>query len=743
MKKRPLVTAFLLAALCIFLGRDVFFKTEPLPGELLGETVTLAGTVCRREKKAEKLLIYLKDISLRSEKIHQNGIVYTQENVRCRIGSRIEVTGTLEIPQTASNPGQFDQASYYGARGIGLFLYDGHVREQSGSYSRPGEAACALREALLLRLQTALSALSREDAGVLSAMLLGDRGDLDEETAALYKSGGISHVLAISGLHISMAGMALYCACRFVFGGFGLPAAVSGLVMIFYGWFTGGSVSTTRAVVMFLLYLLAQVLGREYDRWSALAFAGFFILVRQPLQLFQCGFQLTMLSVAGVETALMCQRRSYRRKKKSRLPKRVKSLCETLRVSLTIQAFTLPCMLYWFCEYAPWGILMNLVVLPLMPVVLGFGALGMAAACVLGGAAAFLAGPAHAVLALYLALCRAVGNLPLGTVICGAPKGWQMLLYGAGLLLLLAGRGKRIRRVLLLAGLCLFFYPAASNGGSLAEDVRARLTGREYLKLTFLDVGQGDAIFLRAPDGTVWLIDGGSSTESRVGKYRLIPFLKNQGIGRVDYVIATHPDADHINGLSELFSDSEGIRIKCLAVHPTALKEESGQALAALAEGAGARVVRIGRGDGFLNGSLTLACLWPEKDGASTEKNQNSLVFRLDYGSFSALLTGDLEGGVEEELVSSGTLSRVRLLKAGHHGSKNATSEALLSAVSPAVAVLSYGEGNRYGHPARETLERLEAAGVNCLRTAASGALTVRADGKRWWIEGVKDAIIK
>ena len=187
-------------------------------------------------------------------------------------------------------------------------------------------------------------------------MLLGEKGYLEEETKALYQKGGISHILAISGLHITLIGMALYKGCRLVFGGFVLPAALGGIAMAYYGWFTGGSPSAFRAVLMFVMWLFSQICGREYDRWSALSFAGMLILFGQPMQLFQCGFQLTMLSAAGVELYQMADREAaFQREEKKRHCRMAEKLWKRLGPGLMIQLITLPCILYclffqeWCC----------------------------------------------------------------------------------------------------------------------------------------------------------------------------------------------------------------------------------------------------------------------------------------------------------------------------------------------------------------------------------------------------------
>ncbi|MDO5424811.1 MAG: DNA internalization-related competence protein ComEC/Rec2 [Eubacteriales bacterium] len=768
MRRRPLVIGFLLMVFSIWVGEACgwLVKVQPPPAELEGEEIILSGTIYRRETKSEKFLIYLKDISIESENLPSStkGILYTTEKNGCRIGSQIKAKGICYFPQPASNPGQFDQKTYYQAKQISFFLQKAEILEATDFYSHTKEALTSFREILKGRLTAALESLGEtRDSGVLAAMLLGDQTLLEEDTRSLFQSGGISHILAISGLHTSIIGMAVYGLLRAILGGFALPAAVSGAFMIFYGWFTGGSVSTMRAVVMFLIYLGAQVRGRDYDRWSAWAFGGILMLLREPLQLFQCGFQLTMLSVAGIEFSHNLSRKapasikfsrkapastkhsrnplaSLKHSQKAPVSTKLSRIWNKLSPGLLLQAFTLPCTLYWFYELPLYGLFLNLFILPLMPAVLLSSAAGMLAALISAAAGQFLLSPAHYILSFSEFLCALSEKLPCGKLLCGAPHPIAILLYYIGLISLLTlprrlGHRPKITlkiasTLLTAASILCFLYPALTNGGNLQKDLPYLLTDAPgELQLTFLDVGQGDCIFIRSPEGVTWLIDGGSSTETSVGKYRIQPFLKQQGISRLNYLIATHMDADHINGIRELLQNPDNLTIQNLILHETALQDEQGQTLQTLAAASNIPVTYLSQNQGFACKSLRLTCLWPPQSSPVADKNQNSLVFQLTYGTFTALLTGDLEKEAETALLASGLLTPAWLLKAGHHGSKNASSTAFLTALQPALTILSYGQNNRYGHPSPETLSRLAAIHTQILSTATSGAITLRTTG--------------
>lgn len=237
------------------------------------------------------------------------------------------------------------------------------------------------------------------------------------------------------------------------------------------------------------------------------------------------------------------------------------------------------------------------------------------------------------------------------------------------------------------------------------------------------------------------LIDGGSSDVKQAGRYRILPFLKEQGVGKLHFVMVTHTDKDHISGVEELLlqaAEPGGVRIGALLLSEQSYREEAGRELAALAKKAGAAVKVIKAGTVLEDKGVKLFCLHPGREGQYADRNAGSLVFRLAYKEFSMLLTGDLEETGEKEILEQGTDIRCEVLKVGHHGSRFSTSEEWLRKVQPKLTLISCGRNNSYGHPHEETLERLEDAGSRKLLTMEEGAVTIRSDGVSFWAEGYK-----
>ncbi|MEI3193735.1 MAG: DNA internalization-related competence protein ComEC/Rec2 [Lachnospiraceae bacterium] len=716
MTKRPLLLAFLLAAFLILMLGERGLPVSRQPELSDGKTVTLTGIVEEIAEKENSRQIRLSHIYLSSDLSYQRQVlVYENQQTELKIGYKVKAAGSYAPLEEASNPGQFDQKAYYEARGIGMVLKKAKLTVIEVKENIFFQKLYELRSFWAQNLE---KITGKEEAALLKAMLLGEKSSLKKEQKELYQSGGISHILAISGLHISLVGMLLYRFLRKKKRSYPFSALVSGSCMVVYGFLTGFGVSAKRAVFMFLVYLGAELLGETYDVVSALALSGLLILAEQPLQLFQCGFQLSFLSVGAVALGYPALQKRLGWKKKAAM---------SLLSGLSVTLFTLPCTLYWFYEWMPYAVFLNLIVIPLVPVVFLSGAAGM----LMGGASVaagmFLAGASAGVLRFFQTLLERTEVLPGSRAVIGQPELWQIALYyvlvGAAVW---GGRCRarkknqhriEVRIFFIIFALCILCLPF-----------------HRPVEVTFLDVGQGDAVFLRTEAGTTCLIDGGSTTVSDVGTYRLLPFLKSRGVSSLDYLFLSHMDADHINGAEELLKDQfRGIPIRhlCLSALPG---DETRERLEKEARLFGTELCYISRGTVFREKGAEIRCLSPVKDQKKEDENENSEVLMVEISGLRILFTGDLGEEGEQELLKAGTDLRAAVLKVGHHGSRFSTGEDFLEAVSPGFAVISCAENNRYGHPAPETVERLERAGCRIFYTMKSGAVTLYpANGKKGW----------
>ena len=689
----------------------------------------------------------------------------------CRIGGRVTLSGKASLPEPATNPGQYDAQKASCARHICLKLSDVTLKDTD---QRRGSLFLNALASLRVSLRKgAEQVFGPRNSALMSAIVLGDRSGLDAETRQLFQDGGILHVLAVSSLHVTLLGLTLYQILRRLRQSFLVSALASGFLVVSYCLMTGSSYSAIRAGVMFLLWLGAQVTGRTFDRLTALGAAAILILIRQPLALTDAGFLLSfgcILSLALLEPVF------------SDIWNPRHALSRRLSGALALQAGVLPCVLWFYCQTTPYGILVGLIVLPSMSLVMFFGTIGILAGLLIPLGSFFLTsarlagGPCGYLLDLFRLLCRLAQRLPGDVLITGRPPVWKMVLYYVCLLsfcliirlpdrkTFLKNR-KKIR--VLHAGLLLSLF------------LLMLIQRKPAFRFTCLDVGQGSCALVEQ-DGLTMLFDCGSSSVKDVWRRRVEPALKFYGISHIDLLFLSHADGDHISGAQELLSgmhgmlpgaacfrrmppegissaqtgdltlvqrfsaaQAGGIRIGRILLPQTDVTSDGpGMAeVIAAARRFNIPISTVSEGAEFQHGQLHLRVISPSPGRMTGSDNEDCIVLSLSWKNIRILFTGDLEKEGEEKFTRayqdaalfspprghSETNSRTILL-AGHHGSRNATSEGFLSLVRPDLVLISCGRNNRYGHPAAAMLKRLEDRGLPCFRTDQSGAFCLTAD---------------
>ena len=824
-------------------------QEEAAEGQLLVQEKAAERQLLVQEEAAEKQLLVQGKCAEKpaDTKATENILCYLREGVpEPEIGSLVILKGTLKNFQQPTNPGQFNAPFYYQILRISFRLNQAEIQVKSDRFYKISEGLYQLRRKAGSKVD---ALLPEQEASVMKTMLLGEKGILDEEIKDLYQRNGIAHILAISGLHISMIGMGLYQLLRRAGLKIKLSAILASMIIVLYGMMTGFAVSAIRAIAMFLLQMLAQILGRTYDRITALAVAAVLVLVEQPLYLFHSGFQFSFLCVLGISLILPVLGNVRKGKK--------------LFEGVALMAVTLPVYLGVFYQIPVYSMFLNFIVLPMMSILMGAGIVMILAAFLCTSLAIPAAWLITGILMVYERLGLFTEQLPHHYWTPGCPAKWQLAVYVAVLIIIAAlGRtkrkavlyqrdcihkgcihrrggctkeilqedppchevlqyeksqyersqhgmaqynipryevsqyeipqyemqNKRIRRIACHGGKWISTYgiPVGICWGFLLLGV-VILTWRfrPELQVTFLDVGQGDCIFLQTENGDSYLTDGGSSSVSKVGKYRMIPFLKYQGASQIKAVFVSHADSDHCNGIAELLEQAEleGIRVENLVLTDIAdeCRSEGYEELVELAGQNGITVQLLHEGQQLQDGELLFQCLHPSKGYRAEDLNETSMVLLVTYREFSMLLTGDVQGAGEEHLTqelqdwkepgvtqmqdvirisgeeesmeeqsiederieeqieekrpqnkmgANHTETELTILKVAHHGSKNSTSEEFLKAANPKIAIISCGEGNRYGHPHEETLERLEKVDIPWFCTKDYGAITVTVDDK-------------
>ena len=784
----------LLGALCV--EKQDAFRSVYLSVLEEGQSVRLAGKINRVEEKTNCFYYYLTDCSVEQSDhlMPCNDVLAYVSSDDYSVGQILILQGTISLFDEATNEGQFDSRAFYRSQKIDFGVWVDSVERVEGKSDR--------FRVWLSRVRVELGIpLSRyaDDDGVLSAMLLGDKTSLDSEIRSLYQKSGIAHVLAISGLHISLLGMALYrllrhrCGLTYLWAGI-----VAASFLVAYTLMTGNAVSARRATGMLIVYLVADLLGRSYDMLSALSLIVILLLWENPFLVTNSGFQFSVAAVVGIgvgQCVLVPRVGSWkvvygRRKKqddvvrcdaaKCDVAKRDAAKCDAAKcdaerirmqnlvdwmkrrmdkclpgmmISLSIQFFTLPLVAYYYYEIPVYAILLNIPVLALIPYVLGLAVFGS-----LTGQIAFLQPLSFAlcrvcgwVLHGYRWLCDASLLLPGARMITGKPSEVRVVVYygllGAFYYVLWCGMKKKQRQM------CTKGAQAEKQewirswfGFGLGLVLVLLLTflfvrGKPEFELDILDVGQGDAIYLCASDGTNFMIDGGSTDVKKVGTYRILPFLKAKAIRKVDYWFVSHTDEDHISGLVEVMES--GYAVGTLVLAEAQKEDEKAHRLAELAQKNGIRVCYMKAGDvlgtrkeDVVNErnraeTFRIECLYPTNNNDSEDVNDRCLVLYYEDENFSAFFGGDISSEVEEQLVSAGKCRQTDVLKASHHGSKYSNSDVLLHALHPRLTIASAGKKNRYGHPSPEAIARVGESGSAFYSTIDYGRIRVRfVDGE-------------
>ncbi len=670
-------------------------------------------------------------------------------------GEQVEVYGKISPAEAARNEGQFDFRLYYRTISVHGSMYGTSFRVIGGE---PKPFARGL-QALRLRIGDILDQLlPPQDAGIYRALLTGDKTAMDEDIRSLYQENGIVHILAVSGLHLSILGLGVYELLR----RFGRSKAASGIVaallIVSYGILTGCSGSALRAVLMLLLRFLAAAVGRSYDMLTAMAAAALFLLWKEPFMLFSAGFQLSFLAVLAIGLS-------------HALPGPKHSLLAGLWLSFYLQLLTLPVILFHYFRFPLYGIFLNLIVLPLMGCVIYSGVFGVGLFALSEKLATIAIGGGHWILRLYTLLCTRCAALPYSSLLLGRPSMHSMLLYYTALGVVtwaLAERHaaehagqQRVRRYPVQTEIPARESSVAQNGRSrwvqrLCENInilpdpkmtacRLPLLGivlplilsmlclpakqPQRLEITALDVGQGDGFILRN-QGLVMSVDGGSTSDRRLGKNVLVPYLESQGIGHIDLALITHCDADHYSGIQYLLEEESKMTIGELLLPRVAVQDARYDALRDAAAARDVRIRYFGQGDRIDLGEVEIRGYYPAGSERLEAANDHSIGMLLRAPDFQMLFTGDMDEACEQQMLAAlweadTGYPKIDVLKAGHHGSHTSSSEALLAALRPDYAILSYGVGNDYGHPHAETRERLRRYDVEMLETGVMGEIRI------------------
>lgn len=560
----------------------------------------------------------------------------------------------------------------------------------------------------------------RRWAPLAQALVLGQRETLDPAVARRIGRAGLAHLLAISGLHVGMLAGAFFFLARAARLSVQVAHLTTLALSFTYVLLIGAPASSVRAVVMVLFWTLTRLAGRASSPYDVLGLTALLLLLVRPWSVLEPGFQLSFAGAVAIGYAHTEARRIPWLSGRSGI---LRAVALSIVTSVAAVLLTGPITAVHFGRVVPAAILGNLLAVPLLG--LAMPPLFLSALTSPWPAAA--SWPASAAVVLLAAIdliARLLGSARWAAIDVATPSLLPVLAYVAVLVLgaqAFHGAWRR-RRFILALGLAwsvaIAWPPVGARFGS----------GR--VGVFVLDVGQGDAIAVRTPGRRWLLIDAGPNIAGfDAGERRVVPFLRSRGVRRLEAWLATHPDLDHVGGGPAVLKAVDVERV----IGVGRVTGQVGQvALLRRLAADSVRWLRATVGAQLSVDGLELAFLHPDVDAGrdlSAAANEQSLVFRLQYGRFRMLFTGDVPSEVEDRLARERVSEiRAQVLKIAHHGSATSTSLKLLRAVQPQLAVISVGRGNRYGHPAPQVLNRLAVRGIEVRRTDRDGMLVIEAD---------------
>lgn len=688
-------------------------------------------------------------------------------------GTRIEFTGRIRLIHNFNNPGSFDALRYFARQKV----YWNASGDAATLKTLPGfcgtaweRPVFALRGAALQRLES-LYPHDSYTAGMLAAILLGETSRIERLWTEDYRSTGTYHALVISGSHVAVLATVLLLFLRLLW----IPprAALSATIGVawLYAGVTGWQAPVVRSAVGMTLYGVARIFYREGRLLNLLAGIAFLFLLADPSQLFEASFQLTFLAVAAIGAfavplleatsaplAAGCRALAEVRRDLRLAPRTAQFRIELRLLSLTLQLFAglplrlgnalvvvfarlalylweivvtsfiiqvalaLP-MIWYFHRLSFTGLTANVMVLPALTTVVPVGFLAIAL-------------NSHPL----AVICRLLLELSKWAAAVNArwepdwrippPPLWLALLFAALLLFAAWRRVPRLARfaawtgiLTVLAGIALHTFPPEVQSGQFELDA--------------IDVGQGDSLLATFPTGQLMLIDAGGipafgqtrQVSLDIGEDVVAPYLWSRAIRHLDVVVMSHAHEDHMGGMPAILRDFRPAELWTGAV----AESPEWQKVRAAAVRYNVRIREMRRLPPFPFGGTSITILAPGPDYLADikPKNDDSLVMRIDYGTTAFLLTGDMEKRIERDLISSGLLQPVTVLKVGHHGSRTSSTPEFLDLVQPAFALISAGFENSYGHPHATTIETLSAHHTRTLRTDQQGLLRLSSDGRR------------
>ena len=645
---------------------------------------------------------------------------YSYEKMDIMEGDYVTLEGKLSNFDRARNEGNFDSYNYYASLGIkGKYLISNLISKTDKN---------AGIKPFLYKLKSKMIAVYNNNftpkkAGLVIAMTLGNKSDLDENIKSDFRTSGIAHLLSISALHVSLVGVSIYKLLKRKLGVF-YAGIISSFIMLSYLIITGNGISCRRAVIMIICLIVADNIGRCNDLITTISLSILVLVIDNPYVLCNTGFLLSFLAMAGIaflypilfneDRIFIFIKRSGRRDKGIIL-NIFEKIIDMGILSFSIQIMTLPAILWTNFETPIYSVILNIIVIPLMSLLMVSAFLSGLIGIAFLNISLIFSGVCNFILDLYLVLVKINLSLWHSILVTGRPRIRTIVIYYILIVFFVIiykliyddyfEKYVHIFQRLIMCLLVLFILNLFSLHYVLAKG----------LNISMIDVGQGDCILLTCKNET-FLFDAGSSDLADVYKYRIESALLCRGIDRINTITISHFDADHVNGIISLL-ESNKIKVGTIAIPNSSCitNNDNFKKIKDLSKKLNIRLIAVNSGLIIANKKIDgldfkITCLHPSTSFNLDDANEISASYLINYGNFKMLTIGDA-GSVGEACIMENAKSLaidirdVDLLKVGHHGSKTSSSFAFVNTIKPDIGLISCGVNNRYKHPNKETLD--------------------------------------
>lgn len=713
--------------------------------------------VSNKQPKEYKDVYKLKVLSVNNSRKYKNTYLYLKVEKKfnkIEFGDKIEVQGEYVIPEKQRNYGGFDYSKYLKA----LKIYGTiNVNKVEIKYKNQINPILIISNNISIKIKQNIQNIVKKDiADIFQGLLLGDTSKIDEELQENFRISNISHILAVSGMHISYIILGVNLLLKKAVGKRNTRIVII-IVLILYMFITGFSPSIVRSGIMGILVTFSGLIYRKNDIWNSMAISLLIILIYNPYLIMNIGLQFSYLGTIGIIVfhnnvfrflkSIKIRNRKIKYKISRKLIITIGKIKEILAVTLSAQIIILPIMFYHFNIFNPYffisNILVSLIIGPI--IIIGF-------ICIIISFFNIQISKVISIIVTFgievLKFISNISNLPFAKIYVQTPSVVAIVIYYILIIVcnylysIFNSRNLTITQLRMRNLLALVKYKFNQNKKYYIKIiciVTIMILVVNFipkgLKIHFADVGQGDCTFIETPNRKTILIDGGGSLskEFDVGKSTLLPYILDRGYTKIDYIFISHFDQDHVGGLLTILKE---LKVGQVVISKQKENSENYQKFLKIVKDKKINVKQVKIGDKVkINKDIYFDILWPEEEQITDNiLNNNAIVMKLHYFNFSMLFTGDIEQIAEEKIIEKykGKEKKLKsdIIKIAHHGSKTSSIENFLKLVKPKVALIGVGKNNKFGHPNEEVLGRLKHLKCEIYMTDLNGEISIEVNKK-------------